>query len=379
MKRLALIAVSVLLALALRAAADEPTPLRWERLAPMPVGVFDAAISRSGDAAVVSGGIDQIGQALGWAQVFDLRANAWKQPIRLVTPRCLHAQATLPDGRVLVAGGKVGSVPGNLRSLRSAELIDLKAGRSTALPDLPQALAEPTAHTLPDGRAIVIGGTTASVFDPGSGQWSRHIGLRDKRTGHASVMLDDGRVVAIGGVGRTSIELIDPARGLSTMLAARLPQPTDDLAAVALDANRVWICGGQDPRRGDTIDETWVLDLSNADRATLTEGPRLGVDGGVSDHCAVRVGRWVFVAGGETQRDNRDAELSAARILGIETMRIWSLPAMSVAHDDAVALPAERGVIVFGGYRLVRGPIEGVRVPVAVTVVEKLELPAERF
>ena len=68
-----------------------------------------------------------------------------------------------------------------------------------------------------------------------------------------------------------------------------------------------------------------------------------------------------------------------ARILGVETMKIWSLPAMAVAHDDAVALPAERGVIVFGGYRLIRSPIEGVRVPMAVTVVEKLELPAERF
>jgi hypothetical protein len=93
----------------------------------------------------------------------------------------------------------------------------------------------------------------------------------------------------------------------------------------------------------------------------------------------LRVGRWVFVAGGESQSDDRDTEQSAARILSVESLKLWSLPAMSVAHDDGVALATERGLIIFGGYRLAPSPIKELRLPVAVTAVEKLELPAERF
>ncbi len=67
--------------------------------------------------------------------------------------RADHGQATLPDGRVLMVGGR--GVGGD--ALMSAELIDGEAGTVTRLPSLSAGLATARAVTLADGRVLVLG------------------------------------------------------------------------------------------------------------------------------------------------------------------------------------------------------------------------------
>jgi hypothetical protein len=312
-------------------------------------------------------------------QVYDIAADTWRAPMQLTTGRCMHAQVTLPDGRVLVAGGQTGRVTDKLRALASGELIDLATRRTAPTPDLPFAMPTATGHLLHDGRAIIIGGRSAAVFDPATNTWASFINLRQSRQGHASWLLDDGRIVVVGG--GDAIELIDPAAGVSQMQTARLPHGMDDMAIAPLmsDATRVLILGGQNTRTGETTDATWVLDLSDPRKSTLEPGPNLGIDGGVADHRVAVIGPFIVAVGGETERGGADSELSTARIIDRRTLEVFSLPDCATPHDDALAFAAGERVWVVGGYYQRPGLLRSMPLPVATRVVESIRLPAERL
>ncbi len=388
--------VIVSLFLSLLVAAFAPTPLnvgaapaieldqlKWEPLADMPVPVLAANVSRIGDLAVIAGGVPQAGAALKQAQIFDLKTLIWQKPIDLVTGRMLHAQVALDDSRILIAGGQTGTVKplgDGLKATASCEIIDLKTGTSKAIDPLPRPLMEPTGHRLPDGRAIIIGGESALIFDPRTNKWARGIGLREDRMAHASTLLDDGRVVVVGGVNCASIEVIDPVGATSKRLGAELPHALDDTRIITLPGNRVWIIGGQHSRTGFTVDQTWILDLSNPAKSTITNGPKLQLPKGMADMSVVQVGPWVIVAGGESEFSGGDIELHTARLLDTRTLEVHKLPDTTHPHDDAVAVATEGGMIIFGGFKETKmtlpfsGSSKTFNVPQAVPAVEQLLL-----
>lgn len=379
--------------------SEQNSLLQWEQLPDMPLGVFDAAISRRGDAVVITGGMMQTATAGDLVQVFDLNTLEWSTPIRLGVGRCMHAQITLPDGRILLAGGYTGQLPGRLQPIDDCVLIDLDAGRVETIAPLPSPTAMPTAHLLPDGRVMVIGGNTASIFNPRVNDWDQFIQLRQSRKGHASTLLADGRVFVAGGMHCKTFEIIDPNtdgvasknKGVSRMLRARLPMPVDDLELVLLPDQRVWIIGGQSCQNGDTTDRSWLVDLSDPEFSQLQEGPRLGIAGGMADHCVAEIGSWIVVAGGESQQKRQDTELNLARLLDARTLSVWALPPLGQPHDDAVSIATPQGLIIFGGYQVKsmtfprvqigakiskkQLALPGVRVPFAGATVERLTLP----
>ena len=73
----------------------------------------------------------------------------------LAVPREYPGAATLPDGRVLVAGGYDGS-----NSLQSTEIFNPATGRFSpgASTDDHTKLLRPAAASLPDGRVLIAGG-----------------------------------------------------------------------------------------------------------------------------------------------------------------------------------------------------------------------------
>ncbi len=360
----------------------------------MPRGVFDAAISRHGQQVVITGGVTQSGAASNLVQVFDPSNLKWTLPLRLPQGLCMHTQVTLADSRILIAGGCTGQLPRNLKVSPEAYLLDLQTQQVIHLQPLPRPTQYPTAHLLPDGKAVVIGGRNAMIFDPATNAWMAAIRLRQTRKGHASIVLADGRILVAGGGGRSSIEVIDPhadGGGISQMLKAQLPWPIDDLRMTQLLDGRVLILGGQSCLNGNTTDQSWILDLRDPKVSRIADGPRLGIAGGVADHCIQDIGPWVVVAGGEAQQAGHDIELASARLLNRQTLAVWSLPLMSQPHDDAVSISTQRGVIVFGGY-LVKSmsfpqlpglTVPGVHdttlpeisVPFAGAAVERLTLP----
>lgn len=369
---------------ALAEGAAESSGPQWQRLPDMPIGVFAAALSSSGQRAVITGGITQAGILSDVVQVFDLDRLRWSTPVRLPLGVCMHAQVSLPDGRVMVIGGQTGERVDRLRAVRDCYLVDVASGKVVEAATLPQALAAPTAHVLSDGRVIAIGGNTASIYDPKRDSWVRHIGLRESREHHASVLVDDDTVLVVGGVSRNSLEWVDVYRGVSRGLAVELPMPLDDHRLVYLKPGRVWVLGGQNGATGATTERTWLVDLRDPEGVTLQEGPRLGIAGGVADHATAAFGPWVLVAGGETEHPGRDIELSQARLLDTRDGRVWSLPQMMEPHDDAVAAAAPWGLVVFGGYspkrvgsaHFTEDGLE-ITLPIASATVEAIGLPAQ--
>jgi hypothetical protein len=351
---------------------------KWQSLPLMPEGVLTAAASAAGRRAVISGGINQAGLATPTVQVYDVDAAKWTTPVRLAIGRCFHAQVTLPDGRVFVAGGQSGYWPGALRAESSCELIDLTHHTTAPAPPLPKPADEPTAHVLPDGRVVVVGAHSASVLDVSgpAARWVKHIDLRRPRSAHASLLLPDGRVLVAGGVNQDTFELIDVEKGVSQQLAATLPFVNDDLRLVPLPEGRVWVIGGQNSRTGRTTDQTWVLDLNDATRAALARGPALGVANGVADASVAVAGPWALVAGGESDQNDGDVELTLAFRLDTRTLDVHPLPATTLPCDDAVALAFGRSVIVFGGYYRQANPLlPKVPIPVASRAVSRMEFP----
>ncbi len=366
-----LLAVIVLAAGRPLHAAEKDTRLAWQLLEQiMPIPVFLAGGTRIDHTAVITGGITQSGVTSDQVQIFDLNTLKWSNPIKLKTARCWHAQVTLDDGRVLVAGGQTGTAPNGLKAIGSCELIDAKNRTVTEVAALLRPTDQPTAHVLAAGLVVIVGGKHASILDTTRLRWFRHIPLRQSRSAHCSVLLPEGEILVIGGLNRRSLELVDPARGVSRMLSAQLPHVIDDLRAVVLPDGRVWILGGQHSQTGQTTDATWLVSLEDPRHTTIEPGPMLEIDDGVADHSLANVGRWTVLVGGESQQNGDDTELKTAKLLDRQTLKITALPSTHWPHDDAVIVTDDHDIFVFGGF----ATAQQFNLPLAVGVIERLRL-----
>lgn len=199
--------------------------------------------------------------------VFDPNTNQFDRAGTLLSPRVSTTTAALGGGRVLIAGGWVGSTVTN-----STELFEARAGRSRSGPNLSSPRADMAVVVLRDGRVLLAGGFDGGravddidVFDPSDGSL-REIGtLSIARTGAGAASLPDGRVLVVGGGvnGVTGLratataEIIDPGSGKSRMTGS-LREARYKHAVAALKDGRVLALGGSDERdsRGklDTIE-----------------------------------------------------------------------------------------------------------------------------
>ena len=117
------------------------------------------------------------GMALAWMTVARAAAPSWSQAAPMLEPRLLMTATTLPDGRVLMAGGAnaAGSV-----GLSSAEIYDPANDSWAATGALSQRRYYHVAATLGDRRVLAAGGlggdpagsNTADIYDPATGEWS---------------------------------------------------------------------------------------------------------------------------------------------------------------------------------------------------------------
>src|SRR5881398_2910371 len=73
------------------------------------------------------------------------------------------------------------------------------------------AVVPPTTSTLPvDGKVLVVGGTTAELYDPSTNGWGDAASMHTARSAHTATLLQSGKVLVAGGSGATA-ELYDPS------------------------------------------------------------------------------------------------------------------------------------------------------------------------
>ncbi len=141
----------------------------------------------------------------------------------MLQPRSDFTATLLPDGRVLVVGGRYD------RPLASAEVWDPEDRTFTPAGQMKHRRMNHTAVPQPDGRVLIVGGTGGYGQDPSRTPNSRNPttstftsvpGLRVARKGSASVLgFPDGRTLVLGGTtvsdGRQAwlAEIWEPASG----------------------------------------------------------------------------------------------------------------------------------------------------------------------
>lgn len=171
----------------------------------------------------------------------------------------------LRDGRVMVLGGDGcdGVNPcGPAQSL--VDIYDPTTGKFSAGPPMKQGRSQFTAHVLPDGRVLAIGGASSSAggvtvpldsieaFDPTTSTWTTMTyKLSTGRTWHASALVRDGTVLVMGGYNHDktcdavgSVDVVDPIAGTVSPFNALTNANTEWNAVTMLDGSVVGVGGG---------------------------------------------------------------------------------------------------------------------------------------
>jgi subtilisin family serine protease len=150
--------------------------------------------------------------------------GTWTPTGDMTTARLWHTATLLPNGKVLVTGGR--TIMGN--RLRTAELFtyDPATGNGTWAPadSMTGAREGHTATLLSNGKVLVAGGSdgvalsTTELYDPTPpGTWTPTLPMTHFRLGHRATLLPNGKVLVSGGrneIGSflSSAELYDPLR-----------------------------------------------------------------------------------------------------------------------------------------------------------------------
>ncbi|HEX8845827.1 MAG TPA: kelch repeat-containing protein [Pyrinomonadaceae bacterium] len=215
---------------------------------------------------LVAGGSTGYYSITDTTELYDPATGAWSAAETLHTTRFLHTATLLQDGKVLVAGG---CFDGDCDiALNSAELYDPNVG-GWSLTANPNAMREShTATLLSNGQVLLAGGGrqshnlhTNELYNPATGRWSFTDSL-SRRADHTATLLPNGQVLVAGGSNYglsnnpadntlSSAALYDPATGhwsaTASLNAARYFH-----TATLLQNGKVLVVGGYDGRSAPT-------------------------------------------------------------------------------------------------------------------------------
>jgi hypothetical protein len=295
-------------------------------------------------------------------ELYDPATGRFSAAPAMHTGRSGHTATTLSDGRVLLAGGWTG-----LREARgTADIYDPATGSMTATGRMLEPRAGETATPMSDGRVLLVGGVdenetelaSAEIFDPTSRTFSATGSMSVPRAGHTATALADGRVVIVGGAtGRYPsetihrlIEIYDPATARFSA-AGELVTARYKHAAVRLKDDRVLVIGGSDHRAwGGQFQSAELFDAST--RTSRLGGAMSQKRFKIPDAIALlRDGR-VLVAGGS----------AAAEIYDPTTNTFGSVPGSldAARYFSAASMLRDGRVLITGGYMQRRGQLPSV-------------------
>ena len=287
-------------------------------------------------------------------------AGAWSTAASLITGRENQSATLLRNGTVLVVGG----LDGKGTPLRSAELYDPRTNRWTAAGAMATSRLDHTATLLADGKVLVAGGirgsipsdtlASAEIYDPAVNSWMGAAPMLDSRSRHTATLLDDGRVLVVGGfsvkIGERGLivgqpgdaEVYDP-RTNRWSVTPPMARYRREHTATLLSDGRVLVAGSQDDL---TFNSTEIYDpIVNrwSAAAPMTSGRAL--------HSAVRMANGeVLVVGGISQGQNSPAiELASAEIYHPSTNRWTAVASMKQARTSETTTTLGDGrVLVLG-------------------------------
>jgi hypothetical protein len=204
---------------------------------------FSATALHNGQ-VLVCGGVSSTGTVLNSCELYDPFFGTWTNARPMATVRRGHAATLLRSGKVLVSGGY-------------------------------------------DGTVAITALKTTEIYDPGSKSWSAGTPLIEARTGHTSTLLNNDKVLIVGGAvssGRgTVVELFDPST-LTGVIAATgsLNVARQEHTATLLPNGHVLVAGRNDSdgafynSNGDLVDSK-STEIYDPVAATWSLGPIMAI------------------------------------------------------------------------------------------------------
>jgi N-acetylneuraminic acid mutarotase len=190
----------------------DPRTGQWTLTAPMKTGRDYHTASLVNGKVLVSGGYTIAGASTS-VEMYDPATATWSTMGSMISGRALHSATTLFDGRVLVAGGLVGYLPSDL-----SETYDPVANKWSLTSNLTVKRAGPQLVLLPNHTALAAGGysytrpyyfnlASCELFDSVAGTWTLTADMTTPRYLNALAMLNNGQVLAVGGISSSSVVL----------------------------------------------------------------------------------------------------------------------------------------------------------------------------
>ena len=218
---------------------------------------------------LIAGGMVENGVFLNSAELFDPAKGTFVGIAGMQSRRVGHSAMLLPNGKVLIAGGLAGRVfEGGPGIVATTEIYDPATGHFTAGPSMRTARTGHAAVLLPNGKVLVAGGeesdehslASAEIYDPATNKWTATGSMLTPRIARSATVLKDGRVLVTGGGdARNLSEIYDPASGVwhaaGNMTASRMKY-----AATLLPDGRVLITGGSPDSQWHPVRTAEVFD-----------------------------------------------------------------------------------------------------------------------
>jgi hypothetical protein len=202
---------------------------------------------------LIAGGMVENGVFINSAELFDPAKGTFIAAANMQSRRVEHSATLLPNGKVLIAGGLAGRASeGGPGVTATTEIFNPATGRFAPGPSMKTPRTGHAAVLLPNGKVLVAGGAnsdeqglaSAEIYDPGTNQWTATGSMVTPRVARTAVVLKDGRVLVTGGgEGKNLAEVYDPVSGI-WHATGNMTAPRVKHAATLLPDGRVLITGG---------------------------------------------------------------------------------------------------------------------------------------
>jgi hypothetical protein len=278
--------------------------------------------------------------------------------------RIFHSATLLTDGRVLIAGGAMIDDQGQSNiTLGSAELYDPASGKFGVTGNMTTPRDGQTATLLPNGKVLIAGGgigsgpslathtlASAELYDPGTGTFSPTGDMTTPRFEPQAVLLNNGSVLIAGGSspaeGLASAELYDPSTGTFTA-TGNMTNPWADTATL-LPNGKVLITRGNPDGPGPYLSSA---DLYDPLIGKFTSAGYLTVNHTAPTATLVMNGR-VLIAGGDV--GDGDGPSAIAELYDPATGTFSRTGGMTAGREqDTATLLSDGSVLFAGGHNVV--------------------------
>ena len=306
---------------------------------------------------LIAGGMVENGVFLSSAELFDPAKGTFDATASMQSRRVGHSATLLPNGKILIAGGLAGRIfEGGPGVVATAEIYDPATGHFTPSPPMSTPRTGHAAVLLRNGKVLVAGGagsdeqglTSAEIYDPATNKWAATRSMLTARVARSAVVLKDGRVLVTGGgVGKNLAEIYDPASGVwhatGNMTAPRLKH-----AATLLPDGRVLITGGSPDNDWHPVRSAEIFDPRTNKFTAISQMELARFK--IPDATAILKNGRILIAGGAAEVEVYD---NAAR-------KFFRAGSLDEAHFFASATLLKDGrALITGGYTASRGRPNG--------------------